>query len=107
MADLQVHICNDMQVDTISRVDRPKEAYIDMKIVEDSCIRIIVKHQGENLGSISFNRETDFSSCEIEQQQWITLFDEVDDDVYDGDVGVDDPDEPPRALVIFKLVDGF
>lgn len=35
--------------------------------------------------------------------QWITLFEDPDDDLYDGTLGEDD-DEIPRINVTFKLV---
>jgi hypothetical protein len=93
-------------VDTVSRVSQVKEAFIDYGVVETSAIRVIVYHNGASLGSISFNHETDFTVCrELEFSQWVTLFDEVDDDLYDGDLGEDD-EENPKVLITFKLVDG-
>jgi hypothetical protein len=93
-----------MKLDTASKPNQLKEAYIDMKVLENQSFRLIVRHDNEMLGTISFNRDTDFSGTEMEQMQWITLFDEVDDDVYDGDIGVDD-NEGPKVKVAFKIVD--
>ena len=41
---------------------------------------------------------------ELEFAQWVTLFDEVDDDLYDGDLGEDD-EESPKVMIAFKLID--
>lgn len=75
-----------------------------MKMLEDSVIRIMV-YNGEDLfGCISFDKETDFSECHVQElSQWITLFDEAEDDCYDGVLGEDD-EEGPRVMVSFKIV---
>ena len=75
-----------------------------MKTIMTSCLRVVVTRNGEDLGFVSFNKETDFSNCDLEQTQWITLFDEPDDDVFDGELGEDD-EESPRVLISFKFVD--
>jgi hypothetical protein len=75
---------------------------------ENSVIRIEAKDQSSDplnianqthVGCISFNARHYFSSSQPTfnpglKTQWITLFDDEEDDEYDGDFGVDDEELP-------------
>ena len=53
-------------------------------------------------GSISFEKGLLFEAAKKKKQQfWITLFDQLDDDLYDGDFTEDDP-EMPKIQFWFK-----
>ena len=59
----------------------------------------------EKVGSISIPQEVFFTAGKDEQgkyRQWITLFDHLDDDEYDGDMGEND-EEQPRVLFNFAI----
>jgi hypothetical protein len=59
----------------------------------------------DRVGSISIESEKILSGP-AENKQWITLFDEDNDDLYDGDIGgEDDLEECPRILLRFKIVE--
>lgn len=70
-------------------------------------LRVIVKLLGDDerkLGSLTIPMETllGFAGVQGIQKKWITIFDSLNDDVYDGDFAEDD-DENPRILVEFKV----
>lgn len=54
-------------------------------------------------GTISFDQETEFGEVGVVLTQWITLFDDAEDDTYDGTLGEDDV-EKPRVLLTFETV---
>lgn len=58
------------------------------------------------VGSISISQETFFNAHAFDPngryKQWITLFDHLDDDEYDGEMGEND-DEHPRVLFSFYI----
>ena len=54
------------------------------------------------VGSISIPQDIFYMAGESKHQQWITLFDHIDDDEYDGEMGEND-DEQPRVLFTFDL----
>jgi hypothetical protein len=55
------------------------------------------------VGSISFPLREVFS-VRANFKQWLTVFDTIDDDIFDGTIGIDD-DEKPRILVGFEIKD--
>jgi len=54
------------------------------------------------VGSISIPQEIFYMAGESKHKQWITLFDHLDDDEYDGEMGEND-DEQPRICFTFDL----
>ena len=46
------------------------------------------------------------SNLNVKQKIWITLFDYIEDDEYDGDLGEDD-EEKPRVQVEYKLTNSI
>lgn len=67
----------------------------------DLMIQLKVLQNKEYLGSISFPFKDLFDQFE-QLQQWFTVFDALDDDVFDGNLGEDDT-ENPRVLVSFDV----
>lgn len=68
-------------------------------------IVVIAKQVGQGevkVGSVSLPQELFLSCGESEYKQWITLFDHLDDDDYDGDFG-DNDEETPRVLFKFRV----
>lgn len=68
-------------------------------------VAIVVKSLGKDevkVGSISIPQETFFMAGDSRHKQWITLFDHVDDDEYDGEMGEND-DEAPRVRFSFEI----
>ena len=63
-------------------------------------IQVVVKSLGRDevkVGSISIPQDLFFSGgvdSAGKYSQWITLFDHIDDDEYDGDLGENDEDAP-------------
>lgn len=104
LADISFHIAVNLEVVAVSRFSLVKEALIDMKKLDDSVVRVMVMNGEELFGTISFDKETDFGEdVGLEMKQWITLFESVEDDTYDGSLGEDD-EEAPRVQVSFKVV---
>lgn len=54
------------------------------------------------IGSISIPQSVFFNGVDGKYKQWITLFDHIDDDEYDGEMGEND-EETPRILFNFHL----
>lgn len=71
-----------------------------MKVLDTGCIRVMVFNKDTLYGSISFDNQTEFGAHGQTQKQWVTLFDDADDDTYDGNLGFDD-EEGPRVLISF------
>lgn len=67
----------------------------------DLMIQLKVLQNKNYLGSISFPFKDLFDQFE-QLQQWFTVFDALDDDVFDGNLGEDDT-ENPRVLVSFDV----
>ena len=104
-------------VQTLSPHDRPNcFVYLTPAILADpnAVIRVVAKEssmtdaQGEiaHVGCISFNVEY-FRTLPVEKygknlQQWITLFDDAEDDEFDGELG-DDDEEMPMMRVNFEV----
>ena len=67
-------------------------------------VRIVAKTLGSDstiIGSISIPQYIILNGGINTYQQWITLFEHEDDDEYDGQMGIND-DEEPRILVSFS-----
>lgn len=54
------------------------------------------------MGSVSIPQEIFIEGGEGKFKQWVTLFDNLDDDEYDGEMGEND-DEAPRVLFGFDI----
>lgn len=67
----------------------------------DLMIQLKVLKNKSYLGSISFPFKDLFDQFE-QMQQWFTVFDALDDDVFDGNLGEDDS-ENPKVLVAFEI----
>lgn len=68
-------------------------------------IRILVTNTDEeevNVGSISIPQYIILSGGVGSHTQWITLFEHQDDDEYDGQMGLND-DEEPKVKVNFTI----
>ena len=65
---------------------------------------IVVQTTDKNfkIGSISIPQDLFFSSGVSKHVQWITLFDHIEDDEYDGDFTEEDEDMP-RIQVMFQI----
>ena len=70
----------------------------------NSILQLIAQSQLNNLGSVSFNLN---EIIELERghgkRHWITLFDDEEDNIYDGDYEEDDVDFP-RVLLSYKII---
>lgn len=69
-------------------------------------VTIVVKSLGKDefkVGSISIAQEIFIAGGESKHKQWVTLFDHLDDDEYDGEMGEND-DEQPRVQFTFNIV---
>lgn len=71
----------------------------------DDKLVLVVKNVGGDgfkAGSISIPLEVFYNAGESQHKQWITLFDHIDDDEYDGEMGEND-DEAPRVYLSFEI----
>ena len=72
-------------------------------------LQVIVKRVGvedaQRFGSVSFHLKKLASGVGNTYMQWVTLFDDMHDDMYDGQLGEDDW-ELPRILIEYSVVGG-
>lgn len=94
-------------IDTLTLLDPSKEVIVPLsqKISEDkiviACHTTVALADGTfSLGSVSIPQQIIYNGGLDTYTQWITLFEHDDDDEYDGEMGIDD-DEDPRISVRF------
>jgi hypothetical protein len=63
LANISFRICIGLDVIETSRISAVREACIDMKMLEDSVLRVMIMNGEDLFGSISFDKDTDFSEC--------------------------------------------
>ena len=62
---------------------------------EDPRLTLIINDGDTKVGSVSIPRSILLDSTDNKKyQMWITLFDDLDDDEYDGVMGIQDKDSP-------------
>jgi len=66
---------------------------------------LLVKKTPNTFGSVTFNMAKLAHSKERSLIQWVTLYDDPSDDLYDGTLGVDD-EYPPRLLLEYTILGG-
>ena len=105
------YVHRNMKFVDVSSLDDPHTMRVSLRHAKaQECVRIIVQNQADEefFGSISLNIHNYFFSSTVKYnhpyKQWITLFDDPDDDVYDGVMGEDD-EEQPRILVNFQIIE--
>jgi hypothetical protein len=70
----------------------------------DIMVQFRVKHRAKVIGSISFSLQDIFIPRQ-DFRQWFTIFNTPYDDVFDGDIGLDEDRESPRILLGFEISD--
>ena len=98
--DISFKVCVNMNVVSVSSYQDVKSVNLDMKVLDTGCIRVMVFNKNTLYGSICFDNQTEFGHQGQTHKQWVTLFDDTEDDVYDGTLGFDD-EEGPRVLISF------
>lgn len=106
--DIKVNISLGKKLlDTVNLTDSSKEVVVPLsqKISEDkiviACHTTVLLEDGTySLGSVSIPQPIIINGGLATYQQWITLFEHDDDDEYDGEMGIDD-DEDPRISIKF------
>ena len=58
----------------------------------------------ERFGSVSFSLKRFTKNPGQSFLHWVTLYDSLDDDLFEGDLGVDDDFDYPRVLVDYQIV---
>ena len=70
-------------------------------------LQLMVRSSSRPLGSVGFKLpELLELNHNVERKHWITLFDDEDDNLYDGDYGEDDIDQP-RILLLYQIIDNL
>jgi len=70
-------------------------------------LQIILKKIGtekERFGSISFSLKRFTKNPGQSFLHWVTLYDSLDDDLFEGDLGLDDDFDYPRVLLDYSIV---
>lgn len=103
--DLQIRICRNMDPLVQCRLSAIEPAFTPLNFLadEENLIRVMIHRGSELYGTISFNHETEFGHVGVSLTQWITLFEDVQDDIYDGSLGEDD-EESPRVQLCFTTL---
>ena len=69
--------------------------------------QIVMRRVGtekERYGSVSFNLRR-FQDCTAQSfTHWVTLYDSLDDDLFEGQVGVDEDFDYPRVLIDYTII---
>ena len=71
--------------------------------------QVIVSSRGQDkvrYGSISFNLKRFQNKGGRTYKHWVTLYDSLDDDLFEGTEGVDDEFDYPRIYVEYSIVSG-
>ena len=74
---------------------------------QNAQLQIIVRHIGtqkERFGSISFSLQRFLKSTGNSFMHWVTLYDSLDDDLFEGDLGVDEDFDYPRILLDYQII---
>ena len=70
-------------------------------------VQIVVRRVGlekERFGSVSFSLKRFLKSSGKNYFHWVTLYDSLDDDLFEGELGVDDDMDFPRVLLEYQVV---
>lgn len=96
----------------MSSLDDPHTMRVSLRHAKAyECVRIIVQNQADEefFGSISLNIHNYFFNSTVKYnhpyKQWITLFDDPEDDEFDGFLGEDDGEFPKLLCTITILED--
>jgi hypothetical protein len=100
LQDISFRVCLGLDVVSYSSYQDIKSVPVDMKALASTCIRVMVFNKNTLYGCISFDNQTEFGEQGQTHKQWVTIFDDTDDDTYDGILGQDD-EEGPRVLISF------
>ena len=106
------YVHRNMKFVDVSSLDDPHTMRVSLRHAKaQECVRIIVQNQADEefFGSISLNIHNYFFSSTVKYnhpyKQWITLFDDPEDDEYDGFLGKDDEEFPKLLCTITILED--
>jgi len=67
----------------------------------------VLRHIGtekERFGSVSFSLKKFLTSTGQSYMHWVTLYDSLDDDLFEGALGDDDDFDYPRILLDYSIV---
>ena len=70
-------------------------------------LQVVLKKIGtekERFGSVSFSLKRFTKNPGQSFLHWVTLYDSLDDDLFEGDLGVDDDFDYPRVLLDYQVV---
>lgn len=105
------YVNRNMKFVDMATLDDPHTMRVSLKHAKpQECVRIIVQNQADEefFGSISVNIHNFFLTPNIEYnhpyKQWVTLFDDPEDDEYDGVLG-DDDEEFPKLLCTITILE--
>jgi len=107
--DVGFYIYRNMKFVDLCDMNDPHMVQVPLKNAKpEEVVRVIIQNQSDDEfhGSISLHLQNYFINEEAKKdywyKQWITLFDDPEDDHYDGNLEEDD-DEDPRILVEFMI----
>lgn len=72
-----------------------------------SAIQIVLRHIGtekERFGSVSFTLKRFHKAQTNAYLHWVTLYDSLDDDLFEGQLGEDDDFDYPRILLDYQII---
>lgn len=96
--------CEDLNCMTVDLLDQGSIYWEESMAQMDLMIQFKVYKDDQWMGSISVPLKELFVFDGSDFKQWFTLFDSPTDDIFDGDVGIDDQ-ECPRILLNFQFQD--
>ena len=109
--DAGFYVYRNMKFVDMCDLDDPHTVMVPLKNAKpEEVVRLIVQNQEDDefFGSISLPLRRYFLHADVIKdkvyKQWVTLFDDPEDDEFDGDLEVDD-DDLPKILVSFAITE--
>ena len=113
LEDLGFYVYRNMKFLDCADLEDPHTVMVPLRSAKiEEVVRIIVQDRDEEdrfFGSVSLPLKKYFLHEEIvknkEYKQWIALFEDPEDDEYDGVLEEDDEEDPPKLLVSFEITE--
>ena len=70
-------------------------------------LQLVVRHIGtqkERFGSVSFSLQRFTKATGHSYMHWVTLYDQLDDDLFEGELGEDEDQDFPRILIDYQII---
>jgi hypothetical protein len=113
LEDLGFYVYRNMKFLDLCDLEDPHTVMVPLRNAKpEEVVRVIVQDKDEDdkfFGCFSVPIKKYFLNGEIqknyEYKQWIAMFEDPEDDEYDGNLEEDDEEDPPKILVSFAITE--